>query len=302
MALCILGQDKTESNLRLLGEAKRKFGSVFFVPIESIGVGLNTDFSISYRTSDLLKFDAILPRVPRRFYSYAYQLLSLFPSNSFMPIPPIAFLLASERFFLLTVLRKRGIDTLHLHLARSVKAASGILDNVKFPIVIRVPTQKTGVTVKSSSEAKSIIEALGSLEHPVLIEDVVKDVVSAYVAKPDVIAAVKKSTKDKDVIFAEGTFKSCKLKAEVRQLALDAAEAIDTQILRVDMSLKGKPKVVNIELNPEIIEPGKVTGVDIAAKMIDSVYQNYKAHLEKPMIIKFFDDARSVVKDVLKKK
>jgi len=302
MALCILGQDKTESNLRLLEEAKKKFGSVFFVPIKSIGVGLTTDFSITYRTSDLLKFNAILPRVPSSFYSYAYQLLSLFPADTFMPVPPIAFLLASERFFLLTVLRKRGIETLNLHLARSVKAASSILGNVEFPIVIRVPSQKTGVTVKSANEAKSIIEAFGSLEHPVLIEDRVKDVVSAYVAKPEVIAAVKKNTKEQDIIFAAGAYKSQKLSVEARQLALDAATAIDTQLVRVDMSLKDEPRVVNIELNPDLIGPGKVTKVNIPRKIIECMHDNYVQHAEKPMLMKFFEDAKSVVKDVLTKK
>jgi glutathione synthase/RimK-type ligase-like ATP-grasp enzyme len=302
MTLCILGQDKTESNLKLLAEAKKQFGSVFFVPIESIGVGLNSGFSITYRTSDLLKFGAVLPRVPRNFYSYAYQLLSLFPSGTFMPVPPIAFLLASERFFMLTVLRKRGVETLNLHLASSVAAASRILESVAFPVVIRVPAQKTGVTVKSVTEAKSIIEALGSLKQPVLIEDSVKDMVSAYVARPDVIAAVSKNTKEHDVVFASGSLKSHKLSPDVRQLALDAANAIDTQIVRVDMSLKKDPKVVNIELNPDLIEPARVTGVDIPEKIIGSAYQNYNVHKDKPVLMKFFEDAKSVVKDVLKNK
>jgi glutathione synthase/RimK-type ligase-like ATP-grasp enzyme len=301
MTLCILGQEKTESNLKLLHEAKERFDSVFFVPIESIGVGLNRDFSIAYRTSDLLKFNAVLPRIPRRFYSYAYQLLSLFPSETFMPIPPIAFLLASERFFLLTVLRKRGIPTLNLYLARSVAAATRILDGAEFPVVIRVPTQKTGVTVKSTTEAKSIIEALGSLKQPVLIEDLIKDMVSVYVAKPEVVASVKKVTKEQDVIFAKGSLKSQKLDIEVKHLALDAAGAIDTQITRVDISVNREPKVVNIELNPGLMEPSKVTGVNIPERVMESLHRNYKAHQEKPFLMKFFEDAKSVMKDVFRK-
>jgi glutathione synthase/RimK-type ligase-like ATP-grasp enzyme len=302
MSLCILGQEKTESNLKLLEEAKKRFGSVFFVPIESIGVGLNKEFSIAYRTSNLLKFKAVLPRIPRRFYSYAYQLLSLFPSDAFMPIPPIAFLLASERFYMLTVLRKRGIPTLNLYLARSVAAATRILDSVEFPIVLRVPKQKTGVTVKGKTEARSIIEALKSLQQPVLIEDLVKDMVSVYVAKPEAVAAVKKVTKEQDVIFAEGSLKSHKLDIEVKHLALEVAEAIDTQIMRVDISLNNELRVVNIELNPGLREPSKVTGINIPEKIIENMHQNYKSHMEKPVLMKFFDDAKSVVKDVLRKK
>jgi len=302
MSLCILGQEKAESDLRLLEEAKKRFDSVFFVPIKSIGVGLNADFSITYRTSNLLKFDAILPRIPRPLYSYAYQLLSLFPSKTFMPVPPIAFLLASERFFLLTVLRKRKIDTLQLHLARSVKASDSILDSLDFPVVLRVPTQKTGVTVKGRTEAKTIIEALGSLEQPVLIEEPVKDVVSVFVAKPGVIAAVKKNTKDQDIIFGKGDLKAQKLGIDARQFALDAANAIDTQIVRVDMTLRDEPKVVNIELSPNLIEPSRAAKVNIPQKIIESVHANYSVHMEKPLLMQFFEDAKSVVKDVLKEK
>ena len=302
MTLCILGQEKTESNLKLLEEAKKKFSSVFFVPINGIGVGLKDDFDITYRASDLLKFNAILPRVPRHYYSYAYQLLSLFPSKTFMPVPPIAFLLSSERFFLLTVLRKREIETLNLHLVRSVKAADRILDSVDFPIVLRVPTQKTGVAVKGREEAKSVIEALGSLDHPVLLEEPIKDMISAYVAKPGVIAAIKKMTKDQDIIFGEGKYKAHKLSVEAKQLAIETANAIDTHVIRVDMSLKDGPKVINIELNPDLIAPSKTTKVNIPAKIIESVYDNYKEHMEKPFLMKFFEDAKSVVKDVLKEK
>ncbi|UCD02833.1 MAG: hypothetical protein JSV63_03555, partial [Candidatus Aenigmatarchaeota archaeon] len=287
---------------RLLHEAKRLFNSVFFVPINSIGVGLNTDFSITYRTSDLLKFGAVFPRIPARLHSYAYQLLSLFPPKTFMPIPPIAFLLASERFFLLTVLRKRGIDTLELHQVRSVKAAERIFERIRFPVILRVPTQKTGVTVKGGTEAKSIVEALGSLQQPVLIENVVKNVISVYVAGPGVLAAVKKVTKDQDVIFGEGTLKKHKLSFEEKHLAMETSNAIDTHVVRVDMSPGKRPYVVNIELNPNLIEPSKVTGVNIPREIMKCVHQDYTQHKDKPVLMRFFEDAKSVVKDILKGK
>jgi len=302
MELCILGQEKNESNLKLLEEAKKKFESVFFVPINSIGIGLNEKFSISYRTSNLLKFPAVFARVPKSFYSHAYQLLSLFPPETFMPLPPISFLLASERFFLLTVLRKRGVSTLNTYLARSSIAASRILENTKFPLVIRVPSKETGMVVKSKLEARSIIDALHSMQQPILLEELIKNMVSVYVAEPEVIAAVKKTTKEKDVVFGKGEIKNHKIDVEIKQLALDTAKAIDAKILRVDIALNSEPKVVNVNLNPNLILPSKVSGVDIPKKIVESIHYNYDIHKGKPLILKFFDDAKSVVKDVLKTK
>jgi len=301
-SLCIIGQEKSESNIKLLEEAKKKFDTVFFVPINGISIGLEKDFSIVYRNTNLLKFKAILPRVPRSYHSYAYQLLSFFPPDTFMAIPPITFLLASERFFMLTILRKRNIPTLGLYLARSSKAACAILEEEKFPRVIRVPGKTTGVTVNSLTEAKSVIDALGSLKQPILIEDLVKSMASFYVAEPEVVACVEKRTKEKDMIFANGELRSKKPSTEARELALEAARSIDAKVARIDISMGKSPEVVNVELNPDLIAPGAASKTDIPEKVINYIHQSYKVHQEKPLLMKFFDDAKSVVKDVLKGK
>ncbi len=301
-SLCIIGQEKSESNIKLIEEAKRAFDTVFFVPVNGISIGLKEDFSITYRNTNLLKFGAILPRVPRQYYSYAYQFLSFFPAETFMAIPPITFLLASERFFLLTILKKRKVNTLDLYLVRSAKAAYKILEEGEYPRVIRVPGKRTGVTVKSTVEAKSVIDALGSLRQPILIEELVKGMVSLYVSEPEVVACVEKKTKEKDVVFADGDLKGKKPSAEVRELALEAARAIDAKVARIDISLNKTPKVVNVELNPGLIAPGKATGVNIPEKVINYIHQSYRVHEEKPLLMKFFDDAKSVVRDVLKGK
>ncbi len=300
MTLCLIGQEKSETNLKLLEEAKKKFFSVFFVPVEGIRIGLGESFSISYRSSDLMKFDSIYPRIPRSFYSYAYQLISLLPPEIYTPIKPISFLLADERFFLLSVLRKRGVHTLRMELARSPKAVYGILEGEDFPIIIRTPGKETGVIANTPTEAKSVVDALGSLKHSILVEEVVKDVISCYVADPNVVASVKKKTKEKDVVFSRGGYKNYKPDVEVKHLALEAAKAIDTQLARVDISVNGEPKVVNIDLSPGLITPSRVTGVNLPKEIIAHVYENYKRHREKPMLMKFFEDAKSVVKDVLR--
>jgi glutathione synthase/RimK-type ligase-like ATP-grasp enzyme len=302
MSLCIIGQEKSESNLKLLAEAKKSFDSVFFVPIDSIGIGLNEEFSINYRTTNILKFNALLPRIPRNHSSYAYQLLSMFPPETYIPVKPISYLLSTERFFLLTVLRKKGIPTINLNMARSTSAAIRTVESGDYPMIIRTPDKKTGVVVKNYLEAKSIIDALAHLKHNILVEEVSKDIISTYVAEPEVIAAVRKKTKATDVLFAPGNFKNHKISIEEEQLALDTARAMDAHLARIDISINGEPIVANVELNPQLIEPSKATGVNIPQRIITSVKENYRSHKERPVLLKFFDDAKSVMKDVLKGK
>jgi glutathione synthase/RimK-type ligase-like ATP-grasp enzyme len=300
MSLCIIGQEKSQSNLKLLAEAKKRFDSVFFVPIDGIGIGLNTTFSINYRATDILKFRAILPRIPAYMSPYGYQLLSLFRPETYIQIKPISYLLATERFFMLTVLRKRGIPTINLNMARSTKAALRALDSASYPLIIRTPEKATGVIVNNKLEARSIIDALAHLKQYIVIEEVTKEIVSAFVAFPEVVASVRKKSKAKDALFGPGELKSQKLSLDAEQLAIDTANSMDTHFARVDMSVEGTPKVVNVELCPSLIEPSKVSGVNIPSRMLDVLKQNYTSYSEKPLLLKFFEDARSVVRDVLK--
>jgi len=302
MTLCLIGQEKSQTNLKLLEEAKKRFSSVFFVPVDGIRMGVGKDFTISYRNSDLTKFDAVYARVPRGFYSYAYQLMSLLNPKIYTPVKPISYLLAEERFFLLSVLRKRNVETLDMKMAKSPKAAYGILEEGDFPLIIRTHGKQTGVVVKTLTEAKSVIDALGSLKQTILIEGVVKDMVSCYVAEPDVLASVRKKTKEKDIVFADGEYKKHKMNVETQHLALEASRAIDAQISRVDISLNGEPKVVNVELSPGMIIASKATGTNLTKEVIERIHDNYNRHRERPILMKFFEDAKSVVKDVLKDK
>jgi hypothetical protein len=113
---------------------------------------------------------------------------------------------------------------------------------------------------------------------------------------------VRKTTKDQDVVFSPGTLRKHKLSFEEKHLAMKTAEAIDTRVVRVDMASGKDPYVVNIGLNPDLVEASKVTGVNIAREIMKRVHDDYTRHKDRPMLVKFFDDAKSVVKDVLKEK
>lgn len=300
-SLCIIGHEKSRTDLALLEQAKKKFSSVFYVPVDGTSIGLTDKFTINYRIADLQKYRVVFPRIPKELSSFAYQLLSLFPENTYMPIKPISFLLAEERFFLITVLRKKGISTPDLHMARSAKAAHNILECIDFPVIVRPMDKKTGVYVKNKSEAKGVIDALGSLHQVILIEQPISNIISVFVSGQEILASVKRATSEKDLVFAKGKIRSQKIGLETRQLALDAASAVGAQICRVDISaMKKEPAVVNINLNPELMIPSKVTKVNLPEKIMDTVFEGYKQHEEKPMLMRFFEDAKTVVKDVLK--
>ena len=300
--LCIIGQEKSKSNIKLLEEAKKVFDSVFFVPITGISLGLSERFKIMYRTTDILKFRAIFPRIPKPLYQYASQLLSLFPEEAFMAVKPVSFLISEDRFLLLTVLRKRDINTINLRLAMSTEPIYRILEEERFPLIIRSPQKETGVVVKNKLEAKTTVDMLFAIKQPIIVEDIVKNLVSLYVAGGNVVAAVKKKTDAKDIVFAPGKLRKHKPGIEAEHIALETANAIEALIARVDISLDGKPKVVNVDLNPNILEASKATKTNLAERFVHNIYEKYKEHEERPALMKFFKDAKSVLKDVFKAK
>ncbi len=153
--------------------------------------------------------------------------------------------------------------------------------------------------VNNKTEAKSITGALASLNRPILIEDLVDNLISVYVARNEVIGSVKKKTKEKDIVFSKGEFKSQKINLETKQLALDAVTAIDAQVARVDLTITKEPHVVDIDLNPGLIYPSTVLATNLPEKLMEAVHIGYESHKQKPLLMKFFEDAKSVVKDVL---
>jgi hypothetical protein len=116
------------------------------------------------------------------------------------------------------------------------------------------------------------------------------------------VAGVRKKTKESDVLFAPGELKKHRISIEEEQLAVDTVRSMDAHTARVDIAINGEPRVANVELRPDLIRPSKASGVNIPRKIIESVHENYSRYTERPMLLRFFEDAKSVVRDVLHSK
>ena len=55
---------------------------------------------------------------------------------------------------------------------------------------------------------------------------------------------------------------------------------INAQTARVDIAMdKKKPRIVNIDLNPNLIKPSEVTGINLPKEVVKSL-QNYHADIQ----------------------
>ena len=273
-SVCIIGDGKTKSNVMLINEASKKF-SVFFAPINGIRLRLEKGgASVMHRNLDLRKFNVILPRIPNSYSGYAHQLLSLIPSNVYLPVKSFSFLACSGRFFMFNLLRKNNIPTIDLSLARSNKASKNVFGEFEFPLIIRIPGKNTGIIAKSETEAKTIIDAIGSLGKSILIEKLDNsELVSIFIIGGKAFP-FKKISPEKDMVFSKCEYKKISIKKDEEMTAFQAVKTVKSQIARVDMFMNPS-RIANIVLNPSLSNIPNSDGTNVIESLTETLYDNY---------------------------
>ncbi|HEV8595105.1 MAG TPA: lysine biosynthesis protein LysX [Thermoplasmata archaeon] len=178
-------------------------------------------------------------------------------------------------------LQEAGIPTPRTVVALTPEAALRALDEVGYPAVLKPPVGSWGrlmAKVDDREEAEQIIEhkeALGNPMHSVFY-------VQEYVPKPDrdiraqviggeFLAAIYRSSSEWRTNTARGgSGEIVGPSSEIEELAVRAAEAVGGGVLAVDLMESPDGLVVHeVNHTPEFKTLRAVTGIDIAAKMVD---------------------------------
>ncbi len=300
MRLCVVGPDKrTETNLRLLNAAKRVFDSVLYVPYSSVCLSVKDEIKVSFKNINLSRFDAIIPRIPKNRSLFGYLLLHTLGISS--PIEPEAYVITSDRFLMLNMLRRKGIAVPNVYFIDSVQSAISLIDDeeIKFPFSMRMPETEKGIMIaKVKKEAKSMLGTLKTFDKPVYIEELSSGpYIDAYVIGNKAVASVRKSPEnDGDIFHGKGRDKSIKISHDIENIALAAASSAGTRFALVRI-LEKKRIVMDVILYPElrsVIEKTKVP--------IDEMLVNHVAGSVTPMgdtwIGRFFGEAKTKVKGI----
>ena len=180
-------------------------------------------------------------------------------------------------------LQEAGIPTPRTVVALTPEGALKALDEIGYPAVLKPPIGSWGrlmAKVDDREEAEQIIEhkdALASPMHSVFY-------VQEYVPKPDrdirvqvidgaFVAAIYRRSSAWRTNTARGGEGVCvEPNAELEELAVKAAEAVGGGVLAVDLMESPNGLVVHeVNHTPEFKTLRAVTGVDIAAKIVDYV-------------------------------
>jgi len=180
-------------------------------------------------------------------------------------------------------LQEAGIPTPRTVVALTPEAALKALDEVGYPAVLKPPVGSWGrlmAKVDDREEAEQIIEhkdALASPMHSVFY-------VQEYVPKPDrdiranvidgefVAAIYRRSLRWRTNTARGGEGEPVGPSPEIEELAVRAAQAVGGGFLAVDLMESPDGLVVHeVNHTPEFKTVRAVTGVDIAAKVVDYV-------------------------------
>ncbi len=247
MKLCIIGDKK--KNVGLLEEAKKKFDSVLYVPIDNIRlISSGEKITAKYRERDLSDFDCVLVDVPRKKYIYTHLILSNLSEGVFKTQSAKSFLIASNRISLLNKLAESKLNVPKVCLANTSESASRAFDDLDFPVLVR--SEERGVMLAySKKEAKTMIDALQALEKQIFVEEYnpKAQLIDIYVIGNQVAGFVTKKIVGSEFKKAK---KRVKLNKKLISTALEIMRVLDTEWAKVSVLNLKNPVVADVSLTP----------------------------------------------------
>jgi len=134
------------------------------------------------------------------------------------------------------------------------------------------------MVMESKEAAESTIETMQTLHQQILIEKFLKNPgedIRGILAGDEIIASYKRIAATGEFranIHAGGRGKPFKLTPEMEEAVFKSAKAIGARICAVDMlESKGRPSVLEININPGLQGIEKATGINVAKRMIEFV-------------------------------
>ena len=260
MKLCVISLGGYSSRL-IAEEAMKFFSSVEQFKISEMEVRAGkSSLKVLHKGAELPHFDCVLLRGSYKYAVLQRAITEALHGKSYMPAQPQAFSLGHDKLLTILELQKYGINIPKTYLASTINVAKKILDDVEFPIIIKIPggTQGKGVmSADSIASAKTILDVLEVFKQPYIIQEYIEtgvEDIRAIVVGDKVVACMKRKGMVGEVranIHQGGKGSGHRITIEENELAIRTAKAIKADIVGVDIleSFRG-PMVIEANLSP----------------------------------------------------
>ncbi len=291
----------------MTAEAMRKyFSPVDMIHLKSIEVRLGKEAAIFYEGKKLDHYDCVYVKGSYRYANLLCSIASMLEGEvAYMPFFASAFTTVHNKLLTHLVLQQHKIPMPRTYITSTIAAAKDLLKQVNYPIVMKFPegTQGKGVMFADSfSSASSLLDALGVLNQPFIIQEYVETGgtdIRALVVGDRVVAAMRRKAKTEEKranIHAGGVGQSVQLSGEMHRLAVNTARVLGADICGVDIleSPLG-PLVIEANISPGLQGLSKVSPVDLPDEIAKFLFQKTQERVEE----KKRSGAAEVMKEVL---
>ena len=251
---------------------------------------------VRYRGESLHDIDVVIPRIAANLTSYGSSMVRQFEmQNVFTTTTSIAIVRSRDKLRSTQLLAKAGIGIPKTVFARETADLDDVLDQVGgAPVIIKVArgTHGNGVVLAETKKAaKAVMQAFYVEGVSFIVQEFVAESagtdIRAFVVNGKVVASMQRQSLDDDFrsnLHQGGEGTVIKLTDEERRTAIKAAKAMGLPICGVDMMRSDRgPLVLEVNSSPGFgIE--KVTGRNVAEKIIEYVEQSAKSGRRKDKI------------------
>ena len=277
------------STKRLVEEAKKRGHEVSVIKYKNCYLSLDDKHpDVFYNGEKLPKFDAVLPRISNNMTRYGCAVVRQFEMQGvYTSANAVAITRARDKLRAAQILAKYDIDTPKTLVSRNTSDIDDLLEQIGLPVIIKLATGTHGngvILADTRKAAKSALQAFYLYNEDgtnILLQEFIKESagvdIRAFVVGGRVVASMKRASLDDDFrsnLHQGGQGTAIKLTDVEKRVAVKAAKAMGLRICGVDMMRSERgPLVLEVNASPGFgIE--KVTGRDVASKIIEYIEHN----------------------------
>ncbi len=290
MKIAILSNGNANySTKRLVEEAEKRGHEVKVVKYKNCYISLDEKHpNIFYKGKKLEGFDAILPRISNNMTKYGTTIVRQFEmQGTWTAASSIAITRTRDKLRSAQILTKHGIDTPKTLVSRNTADLDDLIAQLDLPVIIKlaVGTHGNGVVLADTKKAaKSALQAFYLYNEDgtsILLQEYIKESsgtdIRAFVVGNRVVASMQRQSLTDDFrsnLHKGGEGKIIKLTDAEKKVAVNAAKAMGLHIAGVDLMRSNRgPLVLEVNASPGFgIE--KVTGRNVASKIIEYIEHN----------------------------
>lgn len=285
------------STKRLKEEAKKRGHEVRVINYAKCYVKVEQSKPIvRYEGKDLGEYDAIIPRIAQSYTRYGSAVLRQFEMQGiYSTATSIAITRSRDKLRTMQLLSRAGVGIPKTLFASETSSFDDLIEQAGgAPLIIKVArgTHGNGVVLAETNKAaKAVMQAFFVENVSFLVQEFVKESagtdIRAIVVGNKVVASMMRQSLDDDFrsnLHQGGEGKPIKLTEEERRTAIKAARAMGLPFCGVDMMRSSRgPLVLEANSSPGFgIE--KVTGRNIAEKVIEYIELNAKRRNKKDRV------------------